>query len=431
MSGLKVAAITIGCKVNQYDTTAIIEQFLDSGYSKAEFNEKADVYIISTCAVTAMADKKSRQMINRAKKNNDSAIVVAVGCLSQSEGEGLKEKCRVDIVVGNTDRDKIADIVSDYMVDNDVVGLWDKDIRKVDDFEELHISTANDKTRAFIKVQEGCNNFCSYCIIPYVRGKARSRKAENIIKEVKTLVRNGVLEVVLTGIHVSSYGVDFEDDIDLLYLIKKLDKIDGLKRIRLGSIEAMLITQDFCEQTSKIEKFCPHFHLSLQSGSTSVLKRMNRKYTAEQYFECVKLIKQYFEDPAITTDIIVGFPGESEFEFNETYEFVKKIGFSKIHVFPYSIRKGTVAATMSGQIDGSIKKKRVAILSELDEILQAQYVKLFLDKEVSVLFEDEDKDIKGNHIGHTNRYVKVSGKAKHNEILNVKISKINGFVGIS
>jgi threonylcarbamoyladenosine tRNA methylthiotransferase MtaB len=426
MGNFKVAAMTVGCKVNQYDTSAILELFENRGFTKVDFSALADVYIISTCTVTAVADKKSRQMINKAKKNNANAMVVAVGCLSQSEGEDLKQKCNVDVVVGNSDRSVIVDTVLDAINESENDRIVNDHIRDEVIFEELFISKASDKTRAFIKIQEGCNNFCSYCIIPFVRGKARSRKVSNIIDEAVRLIKNGVLEIVLTGIHVSSYGLDFDDETSLLSLMIKLDKIEGLKRLRLGSIEPLLITDDFCIRAFKLTTFCPHFHLSLQSGCTSVLKRMNRKYTADDYFSRTQIIKKHFSDPAITTDIIVGFPGETQQEFDSTCDFVKKVGFSKIHIFPYSVRQGTVAASMKDHVDNRTKKSRVAVLSAIDQKLQAAFAKQFLNKTVSVLFEEHDKNNTGNFLGYSKRYVKVSGKAKNNTIKDVTIKKIVG-----
>jgi len=428
MSKLKVAVSTIGCKVNQYDSAAMLELFLREGFTKVCFEEKADVYIISTCTVTAMADKKSRQMINRARRLNGNAIVCAAGCLSQKDGELLKEKCDVDVIIGNSERGKIVSMVLETLRSRKLQSKVSK-IREEERFEELSLSTPTDKTRAFVKVQEGCDNFCSYCIIPYVRGKARSRSFKSIVKEIENLVLKGTLEIVLTGIHVSSFGIDFENDTNLITLLKELDKIDGLKRLRLGSLEPMLIDETFCSEASRIESLCPHFHLSLQSGSKTVLERMNRKYTPEEYLRCTTLLRNYFDNPAITTDIIVGFPGETEHEFSETKKFVQDIKFSKLHVFPYSVRTGTKAATMSGQIPSSIKKERVAALLNLDMALQNRFAETFIGSKTEVLFEEEDTDKKGNLIGYTKRYVKVSAKGKNNEIRDVTIRKVHDAVG--
>jgi threonylcarbamoyladenosine tRNA methylthiotransferase MtaB len=427
MNGLRIAVTTIGCKVNQYDSQAILELFLNEGFSTVDFDAFADVYIISTCTVTAVADKKSRQMINRARRLNENAVVCAVGCLSQKDGEKLKEKCDVDIIVGNSDRAKIVSFVLS-MINDKQANTYVSKIREQSRFEELKLTKPTDKTRAFIKIQEGCNNFCSYCIIPYVRGKARSRDQKNIISEVSDLVSKGISEIVLTGIHVSSYGLDFNENITLLSLITLLDKIEGLKRLRIGSLEPMLIDQEFCEEASKIKSLCPHFHLSLQSGCESVLNRMNRKYTPEKYFKRVSLLNKYFDLPAITTDIIAGFPGESDTEFNETYEFIEKVGFSKVHVFPYSIRSGTKASTMGNQVLASVKKERVNKLMNLDNSMQQQYFEKFIGKKVSVLFENDDENKKGNKVGYTKRYIKVSAKAKKNEIKDIVIQKISNLV---
>ncbi|MEX1307325.1 MAG: tRNA (N(6)-L-threonylcarbamoyladenosine(37)-C(2))-methylthiotransferase MtaB [Eubacteriales bacterium] len=425
---LKIAVTTIGCKVNQYDSAAMLALFLAQGYKQVSFDEIADVYLVSTCTVTAMADKKSRQMLNRARKLNPNAVICATGCLSQKDGALLKDKCDVDVIVGNADRANIVDLVKAHQDSHQLVTDI-TEIRKDDIYEDLHLSSPTDKTRAFIKIQEGCDNFCSYCIIPYVRGHARSRPMPSIIDEVTSLVDQGVKEIVLTGIHVSSYGADFESGTRLIHLLEALDQIPNLERLRLGSLEPLLIDQDFCQRAAKIRTLCPHFHLSLQSGSATVLARMNRKYSPDMYKDAVNLLREYFDTPAITTDIIVGFPGETESEFSETVNFVRDVGFSKLHVFPYSIRTGTKAATMPNQVPSQIKKKRVHTLTALDENLQHAFAKQFVGQTVCVLFEESDDANENNYVGYTKRYVRVSAKAGKNTIREVTLKKIIGHTG--
>ena len=386
MNTRTIAVTAVGCKVNQYDSAAMLALFTEAGFTSVSFDSPADIYIISTCTVTAIADKKSRQMINRAHRLNPNAVVCAAGCLSQKEGETLKTVCDVDIVIGNADRHNIVSTLMQYLDSKDTQPLL-ADIRKETEYETLSLAMPTEKTRALIKIQEGCNNFCSYCIIPYVRGRARSRHLENILEEIRSVVKHGAKEVVLTGIHISSYGQDFENNINLSKLLLSLNHIDGLYRVRLGSLEPKLINREFCEAASKVASLCPHFHLSLQSGSASVLKRMNRKYTPEEYKQAIALLREYFENPAITTDVIVGFPCETNEEFEETCRFVKEIGFSKMHVFPYSIRTGTPAAKMTGQISNATKKERVSVLLHLDDIMQDAYIRRFIGNTESVLFE--------------------------------------------
>ncbi len=424
----KIAVNTIGCKVNQYDSAAMLALFLAQGYEQVDFDMPADVYLVSTCTVTAIADKKSRQMLNRARKLNPNAVICAAGCLSQKDGEALKEKCDVDVIIGNADRAQIVERVKENLAERRLVTDV-TEIRKDDVYEDLSLSSPTDKTRAFIKIQEGCDNFCAYCIIPYVRGKARSRDIQSILNEVSALVSQGVREIVLTGIHVSSYGSDLKDDARLIDLLEALDSIEGLERLRLGSLEPLLIDEAFCRRAAQIRALCPHFHLSLQSGSATVLARMNRKYSPEMYLNSVRLLKKYFDAPALTTDIIVGFPGETEAEFQETVDFVNTVGFSKLHVFPYSIRTGTKAATMPNQVDSETKKTRVHVLTRLDERMQESFAAQFVGQTVSVLFEEPDGQNPKNYIGYTKRYIRVSAPAEQNEIRDIKIARTKGATG--
>lgn len=424
----KIAVNTIGCKVNQYDSAAMLALFLAKGYQQVGFDEPADVYLVNTCTVTAIADKKSRQMLNRARKLRPDSVICAAGCLSQKDGEHLKEKCDVDVIIGTADRERIVGLVEQHRAERRLVSDV-TEIRKDDRFEDLRLSSPTDKTRAFVKIQEGCDNFCAYCIIPFVRGKARSRGMASVLAEVENLVKSGVKEVVLTGIHVSSYGKDFQDGTNLIALLEALDLIGGLERLRLGSLEPLLIDEDFCKRAAKIGTLCPHFHLSLQSGSGSVLARMNRKYSPDMYLASVQLLRKYFETPAITTDIIAGFPGETDAEFAETAAFIRTVGFSKIHVFPYSIRTGTKAATMPNQVDSKTKKARVHVLTGLDERLQKAFAEQFVGQDVSVLFEEPDNARPGNFIGYTRRYVRVSARARQNEIKKIHLEKIIGSTG--
>ncbi len=424
MKTYTIAGTTVGCKVNQYDSAAMLALFSDAGFKTVPFDEIADVYLISTCTVTAVADKKSRQLMHRARKLNPDAVICAAGCLSQKDGEKLIEACGVDVVIGNVERTKVVDIVLDALQDKNKKAVIKK-IRDESVYESLSLGTPTEKTRAFIKIQEGCNNFCAYCIIPYVRGKARSRPLDEIIKEVESITKSGVLEVVLTGIHVSSYGTDFKDGTTLMTLLTALDKIPTLQRLRLGSLEPVLINEAFCNAASKISRLCPHFHLSLQSGSASVLGRMNRHYTPADYLEAVQFLRRYFDRPAITTDVIVGFPGETDEEFEETYQFIKTVGFSKLHVFPYSIRTGTKAATMPSQIPNAVKKARVNKLIALDNVLQAQYIEQFIGDTVSVLFEEPNASEALNYIGYAERYFSVSAPARPNTVQDVIIKEVS------
>ncbi len=403
-----VAFMTLGCKVNQYETEAMMELFESRGYEVVKNVERANVYVINTCTVTSLGDKKSRQFIRRVKRLNDEAIIGVVGCYSQVSPEEVEKIDGVNVIIGTSNRKQIVDVVED-------INVWDKivlvdDIMKVTEFEELKIETIKDKTRAFLKIQEGCNQYCSYCIIPYARGPIRSRQPENVISEVKRLAENGFKEIVLTGIHVASYGKDLEC-VTLIDVLKKVHDVEGIERIRLSSLEPRMFTDEFIEGIKNMPKFCNHFHLSLQSGSDTVLKRMNRKYTTEEYSKIVDRLRKELDNPSFTTDIIVGFPGETDVEFEETYTFAKHIGFSQIHVFKYSPREGTPASKMSDQIHGDIKSNRSAKLINLVQSMSDDYMDSFLDKEVNVLLEGEYEDMPNYLEGLDDHYLRICVKS--------------------
>lgn len=399
-----VGFLTLGCKVNQYETEAMTELFEKSGYEIVDSDDFADVYIINTCTVTNLSDKKSRQFIRRSKGKNADAVVAVVGCYSQVSPEEIAKIEQVDIILGTDNKGDIVEICEEFMKDKNRVNLV-TDIMKVRDFEELNIDDVEGKTRAFLKVQDGCNQYCSYCIIPYARGAIRSRHMDSVVSEVKRLVETGFKEVVLTGIHIASYGKDLGDE-RLIDLIEEIHQVEGLERIRLSSVEPTLITDDFMKRLGALKKVCNHFHLSLQSGSDTVLERMNRKYTTAEYKSIVEIIRSHMDDVAFTTDIIVGFPEETEKEFNETYEFVKEIGFSKVHVFKYSPREGTPAAKMK-QLDGNIKTERSRKLIDLSDLQNREFNERFLGEKLDVLFEEVSKD-KEDHIeGYTTNYIRV------------------------
>jgi threonylcarbamoyladenosine tRNA methylthiotransferase MtaB len=420
----KLSTYTLGCKVNQYETEAMCELFQKDGYDVVKAEEIADVYVINTCTVTNLGDRKSRQFIRRAKRQNENAVIAVVGCYSQIAPEEVKSIEGVNLVIGTNERSKIVEIIRNINSE-DNISMVDN-IMEVRKFEEMKIDNLEDRTRAFLKIQEGCNQYCSYCIIPYARGPVRSREKENIVNEVKRLVKNGFKEVVLTGIHVASYGKDFKT-IGLIDIIKEVNAVEGLERIRLSSIEPTLLDEDFMKELSTCEKFCDHFHLSLQSGSNGVLKRMNRRYTKEEYGKIVENIRKYYPDASITTDLIVGFPGESDEEFMEGMDFIKTIDFYQIHVFKYSPRKGTPAAIMKDQISGDIKNQRsdkiISVASEMEE----KFLNRFVGKTIDILFE-EKKD--GYYIGHSKNYLKVKvedkGQDLENSIKNVIIEKVDG-----
>jgi threonylcarbamoyladenosine tRNA methylthiotransferase MtaB len=400
----KAALHNLGCKVNAYETEAMQQMLKQNGYEIVNFMEIADVYIINTCTVTNMADRKSRQMLHKAKKMNPNAIVVATGCYAQASKEKIELDECVDIIVGNNKKIDIIHILNEYENNNIIENVID--INDTSEYEELELESSLEHTRAIIKVQDGCNQFCSYCIIPFARGRVRSRKSESVIREIKRLAIKGYKEVVLTGIHLSSYGIDLEDA-SLLSLIVEVSKVEGIERIRLGSLEPRIITEEFAKTIAGIPKICPHFHLSLQSGCDETLKRMNRRYTAKEYYEKCCLLRKHFDNPAITTDVIVGFPGETEEEFNITREFVNKVNFYEMHVFKYSKRQGTKAADMDHQVDEQIKNKRSSILIDITNEQSDEYVKAKIGKELEVLFEDKI-NINGMDyfVGHSKEYVK-------------------------
>ena len=410
-----VKFITLGCKVNQYETNAMAQKFLEKGYEAIEensenHNEKADICIINTCTVTNMSDRKSRQMLRREKENNPSSIIVAVGCYAQVAKKELENIGEIDLVLGNNEKVDIVKYVERYIKEKEKQEEIE-DVMQTREFYDFGEITFTEKTRAVVKVQDGCDRFCSYCIIPYARGRVRSRRPENVIAEIKQIAEKGIKEVVITGIHIASYGKDFVNSKDvklknykLIDLLEEINKIEGIKRIRLGSIEPLLITEEFMERLSKLEKICHHFHLSLQSGCDETLKRMNRRYTTEQFREIVKIIRETYSDANLTTDIIVGFPWESEEEFKKTYKFLSEIKFYKMHVFKYSQRKGTKAAVMTNQVPGDIKEQRSKELIELSDKNELEYNKFYVGKKVEVLWEETKN---GVIKGHTQNYIEV------------------------
>lgn len=419
----KAAFHNLGCKVNSYETEAMQQLLEDAGYEIMPFREGADVYIINTCSVTNVADRKSRQMLHRAKKMNPSAAVVAVGCYVQAAGAELKKDEAVDLIVGNNQKKDLVQILDDYFADHENSGEI-LDIGHSQEYEELHIRRIADHTRAFIKVQDGCNQFCSYCIIPYTRGRVRSRRLEDIEHEVRGIAEAGYKEIVLTGIHLSSYGVDFKDEQkeNLLTLIKRLDQIPGIERLRLGSLEPRIVTREFAKELARLRTICPHFHLSLQSGCDATLKRMNRRYNAAEYQACCEILREEFDNPAITTDVIVGFPGETGEEFAETERFLKAIHFYEMHIFKYSRRAGTRAADMPDQVPEGIKSVRSDILLALEKQQSLEYRGRFLGTEEEILLE-EPIEIDGTKymMGHTRQYVK--GAVPYEEGLKNKTVK--------
>lgn len=437
----KAALHNLGCKVNAYETEAMQQLLKEAGYEIVPFESVADVYVVNTCSVTNIADKKSRQMLHRAKKMNPNGVVAAVGCYVQVAAETLSQDAAVDLVIGNNRKKDMVQILDEYFLSQNINGAGDNgvgnedaenedtqninagkdtkktrrenhytiDISQTHEYESLSIDSVSDHTRAFIKIQDGCNQFCSYCIIPYARGRVRSRDQEDILREAKTLVSKGFQEIVLTGIHISSYGIDMPESerVTLLDLMENLDKIDGLKRLRLGSLEPRIVTEEFATRLSALKTICPHFHLSLQSGCDATLKRMNRHYTTEEYENGCNILRKYFDRPAITTDVIVGFPGETEGEFAQTVEFLKRIGFYELHVFPYSRRAGTRAAVMENQVEESVKKERSACLLALDKEASRAYRKSFLGEVKDVVME-EKLVLNGREylVGHTREYLK-------------------------
>ncbi len=406
----KVALHNLGCKVNSYETEAMSQLLANAGYEIVSFSEKADVYIVNTCSVTNMADRKSRQMLHKAKKMNEGAIVVATGCYVQTASEKIAEDLSIDIIVGNNKKKEIVEILQEYFKEHKKNYIID--INKTDEYEDLEIATVTEHTRAHLKIQDGCNNFCSYCIIPYARGRIRSRKMDSIKDELERLANNGFKEVVFTGINLSCYDDNGKKLIDVIELA---ENTEGIERIRLGSLDPEVVTEEFAHRLSKVTKICPHFHLSMQSGCDTTLKAMNRRYTSEEYYNKCMLLREKFINPAFTTDVIVGFPQESDEDYATTREFVKKVGFSELHVFKYSRRDGTVAAKMIGQVDETIKSKRSEDLISVGESLKENYRKEKIGEKVSVLFEEE-KEINGikYQVGHTKEYIEVAVETKEN-----------------
>ena len=414
-----VALHNLGCKVNAYEMDAMQQMLQERGYKIVPFDQLADIYIINTCTVTNIADRKSRQMLHRAKKKNPDAVVVAVGCYVQTGEETVEKDEAIDLAIGNNRKKDLIPILEGYLEEretkdahrhvSDVIAIGE-----TREYEEMSLKKTAEHTRAYIKIQDGCNQFCSYCIIPYARGRVRSREEKDIFAEVTQLVEAGYQEIVLTGIHLSSYGID-RGKPELLQLLEKLHDIEKLRRIRLGSLEPRIITEEFAGRISRMPKICPHFHLSLQSGCDSVLQRMNRRYDSGEYFEKTQLLRKYYEDPAITTDVIVGFPGETWEEFEQTRKFVEKVQFFEMHIFKYSCRHGTRAAQMDGQLTEAQKAERSSILLELERTMSRSYRERFLGSEVEVLLE-EKKEIDGRNywIGHTPQYVRIALEAADN-----------------
>ena len=422
----KVALHNLGCKVNAYEVEAMQQLLENAGYETVPFEEGADVYVINTCTVTNIADRKSRQMLHKAKKMNPDAIVVATGCYAQADTEKLKEDTAVDLILGNNQKTQIVEALEEYEKEH-AKQVQVIEINHTKEYEELSISSTAEHVRAYIKVQDGCNQFCTYCIIPFARGRVRRRKIEEVLSEVETLAAKGYKEVVLTGIHLSSYGVDFpkEERESLLSLIQAVSRVEGISRIRLGSLEPRIITEEFLEGIVKTGKVCPHFHLSLQSGCNKTLKNMNRRYSAQEYAEKCELIRKFYPAPALTTDVIVGFPQETEEDFEESYEFVKKIHFYETHIFKYSRRHGTKAASMDGQLTEAAKAQRSDRMLELHEIRAREYEEAMIGKKMELLLEEEiEIDGRPWYVGHSREYVRavISKTDAHrvNDLVTVK-----------
>ena len=430
MEGIKkVAFLTLGCKTNQYETNGMMQKFIEAGYEICNIEEKPDIYVVNTCTVTNIADRKSRQSLRRLKEKGHT-IIVAVGCYAQVAKEQLEDMPEIDIVLGNKEKKDIVEYVEKFLKErcntneNKIFPIVEvADISKQKEFDEYGCITYTERERTEIKIQDGCNNFCTYCLIPYARGRIRSRKKENVLKEVEIIAKNGIKEIVLTGIHIASYGKDFEEEYKLIDLLEDLNKIEGIERIRLGSLEPTIVTEEFAQRLSRLKKICNHFHLSLQSGCDETLKRMNRKYTTEEFKKVTEILRKYFKDTNLTTDIIVGFPGETDEEFDITYNFLKEIAFYKMHIFKYSKRDGTVAAKMPNQINGNIAEERSRKLIELSERNMKIYNEKYIGEEVEVLFEEKQGDY---WVGHTRNYMVVKIKDENdlqNRINNIRITE--------
>lgn len=403
---MKVALYTLGCRVNSYESEAMAEQFIKEGYEVVDFSEFADVYVINTCTVTNMGDKKSRQMIGRGRRLNPEAIIAVVGCYSQIASDEVASIEGVDVVLGSRNKGEVVYWVNRTREEKKQV-VEVKDVLRDKKFEELSINEYQDKTRAFLKIQDGCNKFCTYCVIPFSRGAVCSKDPEQILKEVRELSRNGFKEIILSGVHTASYGVDIQGDWNLVRVLEEIDKIDGIERIRIGSIDPTFFTEGVIERICSLKKLCPHFHLSLQSGCDATLRRMNRKYTAAEYKEVCDNLRKYMKDVSITTDIIVGFPGESAVEFEETYKFLRDIKLSKMHIFKYSKRAGTKAADMPFQVDGNLKEERSKALIDLNLKNEVEFMEGYIGRTMSVLYEEKVSSSENSYVGYTENYIKV------------------------
>ncbi|MDB1946617.1 tRNA (N(6)-L-threonylcarbamoyladenosine(37)-C(2))-methylthiotransferase MtaB [Clostridium tertium] len=431
---MKVAFSTLGCRVNVYESEAMAEKFIREGYEVVDASEAADVYVINTCTVTNMGDKKSRQIISRARRLNENATVAVVGCYSQIAPKEVSEIPGVDVVLGTRNKGDVVYYVNKAR-DEGKSQVHVEGVLKNKKFEELNIEEYQDKTRAFLKIQDGCNRFCTYCIIPYSRGSVCSKDPKKVLEEVNKLAEHGFKEIILSGIHTASYGLDLEGSVNLIDIIEEIEKVEGIERIRIGSIEPAFFTTEVIEKIKKFKKLCPHFHLSLQSGCDATLKRMNRRYTAKEYADSVNLLRETMPDVSITTDVIVGFPGETEEEFNETYEFLKNIKLTKTHVFKYSPRKGTKAADMQDQLDGSIKEKRSKLLIELSNKNEKEFIEKFIGKEMDALIEAEVKGKDGIYEGYTRNYIKVQVPCTcadvTGKIVDIEITEAENEIGIA
>ena len=431
---MKVAFSTLGCRVNVYESEAMAEKFIREGYEVVDASEAADVYVINTCTVTNMGDKKSRQIISRARRLNENATVAVVGCYSQIAPKEVSEIPGVDVVLGTRNKGDVVYFVNKAR-DEGKSQVHVEGVLKNKKFEELNIEEYQDKTRAFLKIQDGCNRFCTYCIIPYSRGSVCSKDPKKVLEEVNKLAEHGFKEIILSGIHTASYGLDLEGSVNLIDIIEEIEKVEGIERIRIGSIEPAFFTPEVIEKIKKFKKLCPHFHLSLQSGCDATLKRMNRRYTAKEYADSVNLLRETMPDVSITTDVIVGFPGETEEEFNETYEFLKNIKLTKTHVFKYSPRKGTKAADMQDQLDGSIKEKRSKLLIELSNKNEKEFIEKFIGKEMDALIEAEVKGKDGIYEGYTRNYIKVQVPCTcadvTGKIVDIEITEAENEIGIA
>lgn len=419
---MKVAFATLGCRVNVYESEAMMEKFIREGYEVVDFSEVADVYVINTCSVTNMGDKKSRQMISRGRRQNPDAVIAAVGCYSQIAPNEVSSIEGIDVVLGSRNKGEVVYWVNKAK-DEGKKQVQVSEVLRNKEFEDLRIEEYQDKTRAFLKIQDGCNRFCAYCLIPYTRGAVCSKDPRKVIEEIKVLAENGFKEIILSGIHIASYGVELDQKITLIDIIEKIETIDGIERVRIGSIDPTFFTEEVVERITKFKKLCPHFHLSLQSASNGTLKRMNRRYNIEEYESIVNILRGKIKDVSLTTDIIVGFPGETEEEFNETYETLNKIKLSKMHIFKYSPRKGTRAADMENQVDGNVKEERSKKLIELDLKNEKEFIEKYIETEIPVLFEQKVKNEQDLYEGYTHNYIKVIVCSKEKNLIG-KIIKV-------